>query len=100
MAIKEKDIRENPKYNKKKNKMSDSKLSSPNLANSKFGEPGNDLKNENSNSLTGYEESNNLEGNSSSLNSSVNISNLNKTSRVQHNMSIFQRNFAKISPII
>lgn len=92
MAIKEKDIIENPKYNKlNKTKQDDSNISTPKIANSK-----NDYSKD---AISGYDDNQKDANNSSSLNSSVNISQMNKTARIQHNMSIFQRNFAKVAPI-
>ena len=97
MAQKEKDIVESIKNNKK-NKVDESKLSTP-LERSKYGENTGNYKNDLSQASVN-EESIHNDGNSSDLNSSVNVSNLNKTAKIQHNMSILQRNYSKIIPII
>lgn len=94
MGQKEKDIRENPKFNRKIGKVEDSKNSTPNDLPSKYGDHSVDNKNNESNNISGLDDLNNT-----SMNSSANVSQLNKTARVQHHMSILQRNFAKIGPI-
>ena len=95
MEQKEKEIRDNPKYNNNKSKNDESKVSTPNDVNSKYGDASTNNKgcesNQNNSALD--------ELNNSSLNSSANVSQLNKTARVQHHMSILHRNFAKIAPI-
>jgi hypothetical protein len=83
MKQKEHEIRENPKYNKTKSKLEESRISAQGEA--KYGDDSN------------VNNSNLEEG--ESLNSSQNYSQLNKTARVQYHMSILQRNFAKIAPI-
>lgn len=92
MAIKEKEIRENPKYNKK-GANDDSKLSTPLDAGSKYGN-GSEMNKSNNNNDDLCKD-----GNSMSPDSSVNVSQLNKTARVQFHMSILQRNFMKIGAI-
>lgn len=99
MGQKEKEIKDDPKYNKKNQKVSDSRLS-PNNVGSKLGDTSQDYsknRDESNMNMSVSDEPNNF--NSSSLNSSANVSQLNKTSRVQHRMSILQRNHAKIAPI-
>ena len=88
MAVREKEIMENPKYSKTQRiKNNESNISTPI----------NDISKD---SPSGYGDINKDHNNSSSLNSSVNVSQLNKTARIQNCMSIFQRNFGKIAPII
>jgi hypothetical protein len=94
MAQRESEIRENPKYNQKKAKNEDSKMSTPNEITSKYGENADYRADDSNNNTSAVEDLNN-----SLLDSSANVSQLNKTARVQHHMSILQRNFAKISPI-
>jgi hypothetical protein len=94
MAQRESEIRENPKYSQKKVKNEDSKLSTPNEFTSKYGDNADYRADDSNNNTSAVEDLNN-----SLLDSSANVSQLNKTARVQHHMSILQRNFAKISPI-
>lgn len=99
MAQKEKEIRENPHIGKSKGKTDESKLSTPHELGSKMGNTTENQKNDESNNISDYDDSRNNGVNDSSLNSSANVSQLNKTARVQHNMSILQRNYQKVAPI-
>jgi hypothetical protein len=91
MAQKEKEIIDSSKT-KKKARLDDSKLSTP-LEGSKYGDHHGNKNDLSQASVSCNDESNQIDANNSEFNSSVNASNLNKTTRIQHNMSILQRNF-------
>lgn len=95
MAQKEKDIIENPQFNQNRSTNEEIKQITQNNLPSRIW---NILK---ENEQNEFNHNSNIGGamDNFSPNISTNISQLNKTARVQHHMSILQRNFTKIRPI-